>query len=517
MTKFKWIVLSWVFLFPIINVFAQANEISLRFLKSDMEFLADDLLEGRETASRGEKIASLYIANELNKYGIKPFGDSGSYFQNFKLDVSGIGDDCSIQVFQDGTAFKLPDTNFIFNKRIFPSNEFANIKSQLVYASFGIVDEELKIDSYKSIDVKGKIVIVSNGIPFIEGEEIDKNKIRAITSSEAKIKNAQDRGAVGVVFVIDERYKRFWKFLLKYSNSLEFEIQTETKKEEKNIPSVILTEEGMRDLFQNEKYSFDQINEIITDNRTPQAFSLNKEIELNFNVIQEQRNARNVIGILPGKDEELKNEFVTIGAHYDHLGMRDSIVYNGADDDASGTVTVLETARKLALTDDNDRSIVFIFHTGEEKGLLGSSYLTSHTQWLDNAVVNINIDMVGRESIDTIYSIGSEKLSTQLKMLVEEVNDEGNYFTLNYKFDDPNDPNRFYYRSDHYNYAQLNIPIVFFYDYMQQDYHRETDTADKIDYLKILKMTNFVHDLATEISNMDSKFIIDGSEINNDK
>ena len=214
---------------------------------------------------------------------------------------------------------------------------------------------------------------------------------------------------------------------------------------------------------------------------------------------------------MEGADYNLKNEYVALSAHYDHEGIKGNKIYNGADDDGSGTVGVLETARLLTKAGNNKRSVVFIFHTGEEKGLLGSKYLTSHAEWLPNTVAEINMDMIGRESIDSIHCIGSDKLSTEFFNLVEKVNNDGDYFTFDYRFNADNDPNRFYWRSDHVHYAEKGIPIVFFFDYMKADYHKPTDTVEKINFEKIYKVSKLCEGIILEVANQDHKVVVDKS------
>ena len=190
------------------------------------------------------------------------------------------------------------------------------------------------------------------------------------------------------------------------------------------------------------------------------------------------------------------------------MGIQGGKIYNGADDNGSGTVAILEVARKLAISNDNGRSVLVIFHTAEEKGLKGAKFLTRNSPFIDSTMVHINIDMVGRKSEDSIYCIGASKLSTQLGQMVEKVNSNTVNFVLDYKFDDPSDPQRLYYRSDHVHYANHGIPIVFFYDYMLKDYHKPTDTVDKINFIKIVKMTDLIHNLVIDLSNMNSKLVV---------
>jgi Zn-dependent M28 family amino/carboxypeptidase len=194
--------------------------------------------------------------------------------------------------------------------------------------------------------------------------------------------------------------------------------------------------------------------------------------------------------------DSLKDQYVFLTAHYDHLGIQDGKIYNGADDDGSGTVSLLEMARVFMKAKKEGikftRSIVFMAVSGEEKGLLGSEYYADHPVFpLENTSVDLNIDMIGRvdterkkaDTLSYIYVVGHNKLSSDLQRINERANNKSTRLTLDYKFDDPNDPNRIYYRSDHYNFAKNGVPVLFFYDGMlQSDYHQPTDDIEKINW-----------------------------------
>jgi hypothetical protein len=203
--------------------------------------------------------------------------------------------------------------------------------------------------------------------------------------------------------------------------------------------------------------------------------------------------SQNVAAFLPGRNPELKEEAIVISAHYDHLGTRADEVYNGADDDASGTTAVLELAETFAEARENgdslDRSLLFILMTGEEKGLLGSRHYVQHPLYpLEQTVANINIDMVGRvdrkyrDSVNYLYVIGADRISQELHDINELANRVGPGLILDYTYNEEGDPNRFYYRSDHYNFAKNGIPVVFYFNGTHEDYHRLSDTAEKINY-----------------------------------
>ena len=225
----------------------------------------------------------------------------------------------------------------------------------------------------------------------------------------------------------------------------------------------------------------------------------------------------NVLGFIEGTD--LKDEILIITAHYDHLGKHDTLIYNGADDDGSGTVAALEIAEAFMLAKEQGkgprRSVLIMPVSGEEKGLLGSKYYTDNPVYpLENTIANLNIDMIGRvdeyhESGDYVYLIGSDRLSTELHNLSEEVNTKHFNLELDYTFNDKGDPNRYYYRSDHYNFAKNNIPVIFYFNGVHEDYHKPTDTIEKIDFEKIQKISRYIFLTAWELANRDKRPLVD--------
>ena len=228
----------------------------------------------------------------------------------------------------------------------------------------------------------------------------------------------------------------------------------------------------------------------------------------------------NVIAIIEGNEKA--DEYVVITAHLDHVGMNDGEIYNGADDDGSGSIALLELAEAFKEAKKNGngtkRSIVFLHVTGEEKGLLGSKYYTDEDPIypLENTVVNLNVDMIGRidptreaKNRDYIYLIGSDHDSQDLHDISEKSNLESVNITLDYRFNDKNDPNRFYYRSDHYNFAKNGIPIIFYFSGTHEDYHQPTDTPDKIDYDILEMRTKLIFHTAWNIANREERLVLD--------
>lgn len=228
--------------------------------------------------------------------------------------------------------------------------------------------------------------------------------------------------------------------------------------------------------------------------------------------------SENVVAFIEGTEKP--DEIIVISAHYDHVGMSNGVIYNGADDDGSGTVAILEIAEAFQMAAENGngpkRSILFLHFTGEEKGLLGSKYYVNFPIFpLKNTVTNLNIDMIGRvdeahkDNPNFVYLIGADKLSTELHTLSENMNTKFTKLILDYKYNDDNDPNRYYYRSDHFNFAKNNIPIIFYFNGTHEDYHSPSDTPDKINYELLAKRTQLVFYTAWVVANRENRIVVD--------
>ncbi|WP_374462594.1 M28 family metallopeptidase [Chryseobacterium sp.] len=227
--------------------------------------------------------------------------------------------------------------------------------------------------------------------------------------------------------------------------------------------------------------------------------------------------SENILAFIEGSEKP--EEIVVVSAHYDHVGTKNGVVYNGADDDGSGTVAVMEIAKAFQQAKKSGkgpkRSVLFLHVTGEEHGLFGSEYYSENPVFpLANTIVDLNIDMIGRDDPANrgkqyVYVIGSDMLSSQLKVINEAANKRTNNLELNYKYDDLNDPEQLYYRSDHYNFAKHNIPVAFFFDGIHEDYHKPTDDPEKIDYQLLEKRTQLIFTTAWDIANRKERLMVD--------
>ncbi|MCU7501056.1 MAG: M28 family peptidase [Ignavibacteria bacterium] len=456
--------------------------ISITNLKTHLERLAGDSLRGRATASNDEKRAALYIAEQMKSLGAEPLLGN-SFIQTFQLEAFTMNPESRLSFLSGGKeieGLKIYD-NYFFLKGYVKGKIDTTL--DLVYAGYGIREEG--IDDYKDLEVKGKIVLVKGGMPSdIKARNTLVSK--GITPDMAfKIRAAQRLGALGIVIVTDSANTADWDRMM-----------LRGIRPQHRFPGTAPKGSFLAALIRPEAFS-----------KFVEPSLSHLKVNVNSSLKTEIVNSYNAVGLLKGTDPALKDEFVVVGAHHDHLGVIDGKIYNGADDNLSGVTSVLEIGRILKKLHENKRSVILISHGSEEALMLGSEYFTNHFDRINNISAMVNIDMVGRENRDTIYPIGSARLGNEMRKILEETNNETVKFALNYKFDDPHDPDRMYYRSDHYSYAQKGIPVVFFYDYMLKDYHKATDDIERIDYQKVAKIVELSYKMILKIANMPHKVI----------
>jgi Zn-dependent M28 family amino/carboxypeptidase len=502
------------------------DTISAAQLKDYLSFIAADVMEGRDTPSRGLDTTARFLAMNLSRWGFKPGGDDGGYLQKIALSRDVI-DKSQTQVQLNGQTLVLGDDYIPFAR---PADLAA---TQLVFAGNGWFVKSKNIDAYKGIDAQGKIAVIfapPNAYP------------RGIVSSDLTGKRGEDwmnateyaqkQGVAGLILIPDFQYLANWdrnrariteRGLLKVDK-----FQTPAGAQ---IPQIVVSPRIANTLFQGERQNAVSIFEGFYTGQLPDPFALkpDKKLSLTVNVKSEALTTQNVVAVFEGSDPVLKNEYVALGAHYDHVGIgipvNGDAIYNGADDDGSGTTALLSMAEALAKASVHPkRSVLFVWHAGEEKGLWGSHYFTDYpTVPLDKIVTQLNIDMIGRSKKEgdtnprnttltgpnEIYVIGSRMMSTELGDLTEAVNKQYLNLTYDYRYDNPADPNRFFFRSDHYNYARKGIPIVFFFDGEHEDYHKPGDSVDKIDFQKMERVARTIYLTLWEIANRPARPKVD--------
>jgi len=489
--------------------------INISTIRANLEFLSSDELEGREAGSRGEQIASQFIASELKKYGVKSFKSYTDYFQNIDLRVIRFSDQSTFSIVSDQGKTILDfesEQHFVGSTRY---HDIVDTTAKFVFAGYGITAEEYNYDDYANLDVEGKIVLIYHGEPESDDSTFFKGEKRTTYSSLFKKNDiAADHGALALIILtgMDKRYS--WDSIIRHVQKGKYLLKDQPVVNRiTSVPYIAVNEETFAQLIDLSSISYQELKNQIDTQIQISTFEFDHLAKIHWSFDTTGTvGVRNVVGIVEGTDPALRQEYIGIGAHYDHLGLGLRGVYNGADDNGSGTVALLEIAKAFAKTQDNKRSILFTFHTAEEKGLLGSKFLVRDTSITNNMIAHINMDMIGRGSSDSIYCLGSDKLSSEYYDLIEKVNSEGVGIYLDYSLNDPGDPLRLYYRSDHYSYARKNIPSAFFFDYEMEDYHRVTDDIDKINFTKVRNVARLVYEVALEAANRKSKFRLDNIE-----
>ena len=481
-------------------------------LSKHLGILSSDEYMGREATKDGEELASRYISNKFKFLGFEPIVD-GSYFQNFPLALKN----------NEKIIIKADDIKYKFLKDFYCMKGFKDFEvtnAEIIFVGYGINSGPYN-DFRDSINLDGKILMYLDKEPFtVRGKSYitDTEESSEWSKSWRKKLEHIKRYNPTCVLVVDnslaENMEKKSDHIAKKMLSLIGVVEEPAK-----YPPVLYISEEMADnLLGDNSTNVDKIIKKISRSGKTERKRLTTQIDISAkNRNEDTVYARNVLGYIEGS--ELKDEVVILTAHYDHLGVKRDKIYNGADDNASGTSAILELAEAFAIAKERGyeprRSILFMPVSAEEKGLLGSKYYVNYPVFpLENTVANLNIDMIGRidkrhENGNYIYIIGSDKLSTELHNINEQANTTYCNLELDYTYNDPKDPNRFYYRSDHYNFAKNGIPIIFYFNGVHEDYHKHTDTADKIDHEKMEKITRLIFFTAWELANRENRIVVD--------
>lgn len=471
------------------NILKQTD---IKRVKTNLEYLASDELKGRDAISKEELISAEYIIEQFKSAGIKPFGDNAGYLQKFREKTSNISTKSTITL-EGATRFK--EYRFL-TEFLYQGSSGNNIEEkEIVFCGYGINTEDGNYNSYKDIDLKGKIVILVGGKPA----NLDGEKYSHFISPQNKVMNSLKTGAAGVVcFLPDNKEEeKYWPMLEQESASTKIENGEMMSNMKFNFCLFRFNE--LKSFLDNENIDADAFVQAIKDGEDVPSIILKKKIKYNITCSNNEVELHNVVGIIEGSDDKLKNEYVTLTAHYDHEGVRNNQVYNGADDNGSGTVAVIELARILKDSKPK-RSLIFALFTAEEKGLIGSKYFTANHPSIQNTFANINFDMVAKGNIDTLHCIGADKISDKFAEIVNIANKESANYVLETKFDDLN-KSMLFYQSDHYSFYEKMIPSVFFFDNDLVDLHKPSDDTDKINYNKLEKSIKLGAATALEAAN----------------
>jgi len=466
------------------------SEITSEEILDHIKYLSSDELEGRMTGTDALYKAAEFLSDEFDNYGLKPFFGS-DYFQEFpfmeKLEL-GVND-FSYEIGAEKSESFSYEVEKDFIPLSFTDNQ--NVVGNFAFAGYGISAKELNYDDYANIDVKDKIVIVFRNHPDTKSPH---SKFEQYASLRYKTTNARDKGAKGIIFIntMDKADDPLVSF--KYDNAAKIS----------GIAAISLKRKALNFI------PLDELQSEIDSTLTPKSYedpTKNYTLIISTEVKEVEGKSINVGAYIEPKNDKFPNEYLVIGAHFDHLGWgeqnslymgKEPMIHNGADDNASGTTGLLELAEKLSsIKDKLNRKIIFIAFSGEELGLLGSSYVVNHFPIpIENVITMINMDMIGRLNDKNDLIIYGTGTSSKWKNILDDKND----YDFNLTFNDEG-----FGPSDHSSFYGMKIPVLFFFTGTHGDYHKPSDDADKINSAGEEKLLKYVYDVALTIVNADEK------------
>lgn len=500
------------------------DTIRMEDLRSIVYFLAADEMQGRDTNTLTNRIAANYLAHRFELMGLKPVGDEGTYFQHFALVQAQLGEGNHLEV---PTLEKAGSRTGRLLEDFYPSPLSASAKAlgPVVFVGFGITAAEHGYDDYQGLDVRGKIVAMMVHEP---GAEDPESPFDGLVSSEYsheyhKILNAQQHGAAGVLLFDSQAGRHFSRL----GRSLWPEPPGKSPYHLKvwsdriQIPALYVSKEWAELLFRHSPLSVASLREEIERDLKPRSTPLpGIEVSLETDLTRTEVSVSNVLGLLPGSDPQLRDEYVVVSAHFDHVGVRDGEIYNGADDDASGTAGMLEIAEAFSLNPQRPRrSILFAGWNAEEQGLLGSRFFVEHPPWpLERCAALFQMDMIGRnqevpdpdsprfrgmeqqtaeENTASLHVLGYSR-SASLKALVSRLNER---IGLELRYELDNHPLNLLRRSDSWPFLVREVPALFFTTGLHPDYHTPHDRPERLNYAKMERAVRLVYLCAWSAAN----------------
>lgn len=520
------------------ELYRYSESITADFLKKHLSVLANDSLKGRDTGTEGLKKAANYLVDFYESIGLQPKGVNGTYFQPFDLNAD-VTDSLVYNTYQvDGA-----DTT-LFNHSVESesgSTEFVRgiggsvpIEGDIVFGGFGVDDSLNSVRNLEGDAIADNWVMIFEQIPYVVDEDtlVSSN----YTSRDRLITLVRDYGARGILLISDQTESEFSHMAEMNTQTIsvpdDLELAYRDNSQQSYSPPYAYTyispefaaeildvdgEEGLQDLRQS------------TIDNLQNFRSQKTSYYLEFRPYEGRRpiETNNVLAYVKGADPDLKDEVVVIMGHYDHVGVgapneEGDYIYNGADDNGSGTAGLMSIANAFQEAAEDGykpkRSILFLHVSAEESGLLGSRYYSDHPIIpIENTVAALNTDMISRSDpehieegvTDYVYLIGGEIISSQLDSLVQDANQHEINLTLDRKYNDLNDPNQFYRRSDHWNFGRLRIPFVFFFTGVHEDYHEPNDEIDGVDFDKYPRVARLIYKTAVNVANFEGRPEVD--------
>jgi hypothetical protein len=513
-----------------------AQPVDVRDLREWLSYIASDDLQGRAVFGTGIGLAASYIEDHLRAWGVKPAGDHGSYLQTVRVVSIKATSHSSVTVdiggerrsFQDGDGIRFPRNVGGKQQRKLDRVDFLG---------YGLDVPAVAHEDYRGRDVSGEAVI---WLGAAGPASVDATRSRLLNGRNRYA--TDEKGAAAVIGAGPSpggpargagQAGRAGR-----TNAPDF---TTTERLDNLVPPSATGNDAFFEfLFSRAPVKYAELKRLADAKQPLPSFRLDG-VTLTFEINNDYETVRtqltqNVVAIVEGSDAQLKSTYVAFGAHYDHIGYADTEltttpdgarragapgritpgaeedrIWNGADDDGSGTVTLMAMARAFALGPRPKRSLLFVWHTGEERGRWGSLYFVDHsTVDLSRVVAQLNVDMVGRNRDDrasewnSVYLVGSDRISTELDAIGQVANQSlKKPLKIDYELNDPSDPESVYTRSDHYSYAAKGIPIIFYTDALHPDYHANTDEVSKIEFDKMARIGDLIYATAWRLASLD--------------
>ncbi|MGI9271067.1 MAG: M28 family metallopeptidase [Woeseiaceae bacterium] len=487
-------------------------------LEADVRFLSHDMLEGREAGTRGYDLAALYVAEAYRGIGLDPGGDDDSYFQQVPLrevkrDPNGIA---KLTLSKDGKTIDLTANEdfYVFSS---PQDTQAIVEAPAVFAGYALVSDEHDRDDFEGLDVEGKVVFTLTGAPkFLNSEE------RAYHSA-MKGRNASDRGAIGVVGIYTDTFASVFPFtrLVEYYSTISgmrwLDVEGQPFTLSPNVRGVgVMSRNGAEQVFSNSEHDWPEILAAAeSEAGEVTGFDLGINARIEVDSLHRQSESPNVVGILPGSDPVMRDEYVILSAHLDHDGMQpnedpnDDEIFNGAMDNAVGVAAMLEVSRLLSINPPK-RSVVFVALAAEEKGLLGSDFFARNpTVPSESMVAVVNLDMpIMTYDFTDVVAFGAER-STLFPVVEAALEQHGLILSP-----DPLPDEGLFTRSDHYSFVKQGIPAVYLSpgfaaggeqaqaEFRQAHYHKVSDEVEHVDFDVLAKFSDTKYSIALGIANM---------------
>ena len=517
-------------------------------LREWLSYIASDELQGRAVYTAGFGLAGSYIEDHLRSWGAKPAGDNGSYLQTVKVLGVKTTSHSTVTVTVNGESRTFADGSGITFPRNMGGKRTLTL-DRVEFVGYGLDVPAANHMDYRGKDVKGEAVV---WLGATGAKDVDQNAFRRVLTGRNRYATDTMGAAAAIGVAVAGGFGRGGgaggpggsggsggggRGGPPIPNA---DFTTVQRLDTPQPPNVTADDAFFEFLFSHAATTYDELKKKAAAQDALPSFPLTG-VRLTFSVDADYQIVRtqltdNVVAIIEGSDARLKNTYVAFGAHYDHLGYaegevvtndgsprrlgapgrvtpghEDDRIWNGADDDGSGTVALMAIARAFAEGTRPKRSLLFVWHAGEERGLLGSRYFADYpTVPIESIVTQLNIDMIGRNRDDkpseanTVYLVGSDRISTELHNINREANAAmPKPLTLDYEFNDPTDPESLYTRSDHYSYASKGVPIIFFTTGLHPDYHANTDEVSKIEFDKMARITQLIYDTGVRVANLD--------------